>query len=335
MDEPVLGTTLLVLPLAAFTDDAVLLYNVVRLLTFLFSALTAYWLARELGVGRGDRAPGGRALRVLADPDRPGRAPLDAGDAVVAAGAAVHDPLRAQGPDAGRAARRALLRARLPGLRLPRGDRGRRCCRPRCWCSFWRRWDRLKAGRAGGGRWPALALLPALPHAPEGARARALRARERRRRSSTRPRSSPSSRRAPGTGSTARRPTPSAPSGRTTCSRVWSCPASRWPGRSSPAAEAGAAEPGGGGARACCSLAAALVALGPRVRAFGHDLGPGPWALLRDAVPLFQMIRVTSRAGVFVALPLAMLAAHGARPAASRGPGRSRSRRPRWRSPRR
>ena len=28
-----------------------LLYNVARLLTFLFSALTAYWLARELGVG--------------------------------------------------------------------------------------------------------------------------------------------------------------------------------------------------------------------------------------------------------------------------------------------
>src|SRR5512146_2037560 len=51
MDEPVLGTTLLVAPLAPFTDDAVLLYNVARLLTFLFSALTAYWLARELGVG--------------------------------------------------------------------------------------------------------------------------------------------------------------------------------------------------------------------------------------------------------------------------------------------
>ena len=51
MDEPVLGTTLLVLPLAVFTDDAVLLYNVVRLLTFVFSALTAFWLAKELGAG--------------------------------------------------------------------------------------------------------------------------------------------------------------------------------------------------------------------------------------------------------------------------------------------
>ena len=56
-------------------------------------------------------------------------------------------------------------------------------------------------------------------------------------------------------------------------------------------------------------LTTALVALGPRVRAFGHDLGPGPWALLRDTVPVFQMIRVTSRAGVFLALPLVMLAA--------------------------
>jgi hypothetical protein len=56
-------------------------------------------------------------------------------------------------------------------------------------------------------------------------------------------------------------------------------------------------------------LTTALVALGPRVRAFGHDLGPGPWGLLRDTVPVFQMIRVTSRAGVFLALPLTMLAA--------------------------
>ena len=54
---------------------------------------------------------------------------------------------------------------------------------------------------------------------------------------------------------------------------------------------------------------AVVVALGPRVRAFGHDLGPGPWLVLRDTLPLFQMIRVTSRAGVFIALPLVMLAA--------------------------
>jgi hypothetical protein len=50
MDEPVLGTTLLVLPLALFTDDAVWLFNVARLLTFALSAWTAYLLARELRV---------------------------------------------------------------------------------------------------------------------------------------------------------------------------------------------------------------------------------------------------------------------------------------------
>ena len=49
MDEPVLGTSVLVLPLALVTDDAVLLYNVARLLTFVLSALSAYLLARTLG----------------------------------------------------------------------------------------------------------------------------------------------------------------------------------------------------------------------------------------------------------------------------------------------
>jgi hypothetical protein len=48
-DEPILGTTLLALPMAAFTDDAVLVFNVVRLLTFVLTGLTAYLLARDLG----------------------------------------------------------------------------------------------------------------------------------------------------------------------------------------------------------------------------------------------------------------------------------------------
>ena len=41
MDEPVFGTTLLVAPLAPFTGDPVLLYNLARLLTFFVSALSA------------------------------------------------------------------------------------------------------------------------------------------------------------------------------------------------------------------------------------------------------------------------------------------------------
>lgn len=48
MDEPILGTTLLVVPLWPFTSDAVWLFGVARLLTFVLSAFTAYLLAREL-----------------------------------------------------------------------------------------------------------------------------------------------------------------------------------------------------------------------------------------------------------------------------------------------
>lgn len=48
-DEPILGTTLLVLPLALATDDAVLLFNVARLLTFVATAFTTWLLARSLG----------------------------------------------------------------------------------------------------------------------------------------------------------------------------------------------------------------------------------------------------------------------------------------------
>ena len=62
MDEPVLGTTLLVLPLAPFTSDAVLLFNLARLLTFLVSALTAWWLARELGASEGPALLAGAAF---------------------------------------------------------------------------------------------------------------------------------------------------------------------------------------------------------------------------------------------------------------------------------
>ena len=62
MDEPVLGTTLLVLPFALFTDDAVLLFNLARLLTFFFSALAAWALARELGCGQGTALFAGAAF---------------------------------------------------------------------------------------------------------------------------------------------------------------------------------------------------------------------------------------------------------------------------------
>jgi hypothetical protein len=56
------------------------------------------------------------------------------------------------------------------------------------------------------------------------------------------------------------------------------------------------------------ALAAALLALGPELKVLGEPIGPGPFALARE-LPIFRMIRVPSRAGAFIALGLAILAA--------------------------
>jgi len=60
-------------------------------------------------------------------------------------------------------------------------------------------------------------------------------------------------------------------------------------------------------------LAAALLALGPEIRWRGATLFPGPFALLRDHVSVFSNIRATGRAGIFVAFALALLAGQGLR----------------------
>jgi len=57
------------------------------------------------------------------------------------------------------------------------------------------------------------------------------------------------------------------------------------------------------------AVLALIIALGPEIRWMGKTLMPGPYGFLRDHVPLFQNIRVTSRAGIFIALVLALLAA--------------------------
>ncbi len=57
-------------------------------------------------------------------------------------------------------------------------------------------------------------------------------------------------------------------------------------------------------------VTAALLALGPEIRFRGLSLGPGPFALLRDHVPVFSNIRATSRAGIFLAFALAILAGY-------------------------
>ena len=216
MDEPVLGTTLLVLPLALFTDDAVLLYNVVRLLTFLFSALTAYWLARELGVGEGVALLAGAlfAFSPIRTDQVAHLSTLGTQWWPLVLLFTIRFAHRGKTKDA--LAGRALLRARLPRLRLPRGDRGGGAAAvPRG--ALLGSVGSAEGGPAGGGPGRPRAAA-GVPDAPGGPRARALRARhggddpvlgrgrvlpldERR-----------------GTGSTARWPTPSGPSGRTTCS---------------------------------------------------------------------------------------------------------------------
>ncbi len=50
MDEPVLGTGLLVLPLSWFTSDAVFLFNLARLLTWVLTGLFTWRLARDIGL---------------------------------------------------------------------------------------------------------------------------------------------------------------------------------------------------------------------------------------------------------------------------------------------
>jgi hypothetical protein len=55
------------------------------------------------------------------------------------------------------------------------------------------------------------------------------------------------------------------------------------------------------------ALAAAAFALGPEVRLLGLRLGPGPYVWLRAALPVFANIRVASRAGAFLALAVAVL----------------------------
>ena len=305
MDEPVLGTTLLVAPLAPFTDDAVLLYNVARLLTFLASALAAYALARELGA----------AERV----------------ALLAGALFAFSPIRTD-----QVAHLSTLGtqwwplALLFTIRFARENRTRDALLgalffvlsflacgyhgviaaavmpPALLVLFWGRWDRLKAG-ALAALLAALALLPVyVMHK------RALDPEQYAR----------------GTEETVQYAAPLESFLATSSwNRVYGeitdafrvvGPNNLFPGlvvpglvvagalvvlrrKERPSREAVAL--------AVLLVAAALVALGPRVRGFGQDLGPGPWLLLRETVPLFQMIRVTSRAGVFLALPLAMLAA--------------------------
>ncbi len=305
MDEPVLGTTVLVLPLALFTDDAVLLYNVVRLLTWLFSALAAYWLARELGVSEWIALLAGAlfAFSPIRTDQVAHLSTLGTQWWPLVLLFTIRFARRNRLRDALLAALFFVLAFLACGYH---GVIAAAVLPPFLLVLFWGRWDRLKGGVLAAVL-AGLALLPAyLMHrkalAPE--------------------------KYARGTEETILY---SAPVESFLSTSAWNRvygdvtdafrtvgPNNLFPGLVVPglvlagvvALRRGRERPSREAvALGVLLLAGVVVALGPRVRAFGHDLGLGPWALLRDAVPLFQMIRVTSRAGVFLALPLVLLAA--------------------------
>ena len=305
MDEPVLGTTLLVLPLAPFTDDAVLLYNVVRLLTFLLSALTACWLARELGVGEWVALLAGAlfAFSPIRTDQVAHLSTLGTQWWPLVLLFTIRFAKRGRARDALLAALCFVLAFLACGYH---GVIAAAVLPPVFAVLFWGRWDRLKLGVVAAAL-AGLALLPLY-----WMHQRALEP----------------ERYGRGVEETIQY---SAPLESFLATSSWNRmygeatdafradgPNNLFPGLIVPglvlAGALGLRRRGERPSReawalATLALAAALVALGPRIRCSGTDLGPGPWALLRDALPLFQMIRVTSRAGVFLALPLVMLAA--------------------------
>jgi hypothetical protein len=307
MDEPILGTTVLVMPLALFTDDAVLLYNVVRLLTFLFSALTAYWLARELGAGEWAALLGGAffAFSPIRTDQVAHLSTLGTQWLPLVVLFAVRYARSGKTKDALLAAVFFVLTFAACGYH---GVLALAVLPPAFLVLLWGRGGRLpKAALATA--LAGLALLPLYLMHKRGLEPEHY---------------------ARGTEETIQYSAPlEAFLSTSSWNRVYGeitdatrtiGPNNLFPGlvvpglalagavvlwrrRERPSREAVAL--------AVMALVAVLVALGPQIRAFGHTLGPGPWALLRDMVPVFQMIRVTSRAGVLLALPLAMLAAMG------------------------
>jgi len=304
MDEPVLGTTLLVLPLALFTDDAVVLHNVARLLTFALSALTAYLLARHLGASEGPSLLAGAAfafspVRVdqIAHLSTLGTQWLPL---VVLFAFRFFREGRAR--DALAAGALFALEAYACGyhgviglLVLPLGFLP----------LLWGRWSRLPLAVAGTAV-AAAALLPLyLLHRAALAPLGYVR----------------------GTEETAVF-SAALESFLATSSwnHVWgevtapfrtTYSNNLFPGLALPLlALAGGIALWRTGRRpsreawalVAMALATVAVALGPEVRFLGRDLFPGPFALARE-LPLFRMIRVPSRAGIFLVLPLAMLAA--------------------------
>ena len=308
MDEPVLGTTLLALPLWPFTHDAVWLYNVLRLLTFTLSGLTTYWLARELGCGEGAALFAGAAFAFSPiRTDQIAHLSTLGTQWLPALVLFMHRFART-----GRV-RDALLAALFFVLEFLacgyHGVIGLAILPVAALVLLWGRFKERLPAAVVATCVAGLALLPLyLMHhealAPE--------------------------RYSRGSAETVfYSATVESFLATSSWNRVWGEPTAPFrtigpnnlfPGLVLPLlAIAGAVVLWKRGQRPsrdalallAVALAAVVVAFGPEVRAFGRVLFPSPFALVRDLVPVFQMIRVTSRAGVYLALPLAVLDAKG------------------------
>jgi hypothetical protein len=305
MDEPVLGTTVLVLPLALFTGDAVLLHNVARLLTFFGAALSTWALARSLGLGEGPALAAGALFAYspictdqIAHLSTLGTQWLPL---------VLLFALRFFRTGAWRDALLAALFVALAGYACGYHVIIGAALLPIAFLpALWGRWRLLPRAAAAAGI-AALLLWPLYWLHRKGLDQFAFaRGEEEAIRYS------------------AALETFLATSA---WNRVWgevTAPFrpgetnNLFPGLTVLVLAAAAVAPAvfrrerptrEVAVFALLAVAAVLFALGPEVRAFGRTLGPGPFALARE-IPVFRMIRVTTRAGPFLALALAVLAAH-------------------------
>ena len=307
-DEPILGTTLLTPPLRLVTDDAVFVLNVTRLLTYVLSGLAGYLLARDLGCGEGPSLLGGAAFAF---------SPIRT-DQIAHLSTLGTQWLPLTLLFMHRFFRTGLLRdALLAGLFFVlsayacgyHGLIGLAVLPPAALVLLWGRWDRIRSA-AIAALAAAAALLP-LYELHRAALTPLGYAR--------------------GAGET-QFYSAALESFLATGSRNWlygevtapfrtTYANNLFPGLVLPALIVAAAvallrrrQPPSRDAWALAALAMAtvLVALGPEVRLMGRTLVAGPFAVLREAIPAFQMIRVPSRAGAFLALAVVALAAKAA-----------------------
>ena len=310
MDEPIFGTSVLALPLSLFTGDSVLLLNVVRLLTYVLSAFGVYLLARELRAGEGPSLIAGAFFAF---------SPMRA-DQVAHLSTLGTQWLPLVFLFVHRFARTALARdALLAALFFVlagwacgyHGMLGLLLLPPAVLVLMWRRWSALPKAipavlLAGLGLYPLYVLHRQAFDAHGFVRGRAETVFYSASLESFFA-TSPWNRlygdltegfRAEGSGYL-------------------------FPGLVVPALVAfGLYElrkrcerPSRDAvALALVALGALLIAVGPEVRWMGKTLFPGPYGLLREVVPVFQNMRVTSRAGIFIALVLCVLAAKAMAP---------------------